>query len=480
MADDPAISDSESSPLLPRDSQSSSRLKDANNERAIENDVLPEASPLGRNIGWKGAYILVISRVIGSGIFAMPGAILQDIGSPGLACVLWVAGSLVAWAGLVIDIEYGCMLPRSGAAKVYLEYTYRWPRFLASTMFAVQAVLLGFTASNCIVFAKYILFAANTKATDVNTKSIAIGLLTAITVVHSCFYRTGIRIQNALGWLKIGLISFTILTGFFVLIFKRPSSATGETWDDLWKDSNWGLNSLTTAFFKVLYSYAGLSNVNNVLNEVKDPVRTLKFVGPVALLTACLMYILINGAYLSVVPLEEIRQSRELIAALFYSRLGFGRAFLPIAIALSAAGNVMVVTFSLARVNQEVARQGLLPFSPFLASNRPFDAPMGGLIVHYVPSVLVIALPPSNSVYAFIADVELYAGQFFALAIAAGLISLRQKPELHRPFKAWLPAIWLRLLLCIVLIMAPLFPPKKGTSDVDFFYAAYAVVAVSL
>ncbi|KAK5409227.1 low-affinity methionine permease [Exophiala xenobiotica] len=459
-------------------------------KRNIDDDVLPETSISGRNIGWASAYVLVISRVIGSGIFAMPGTIVQNVGSPGLALVLWVVGAFVAWAGLVIDMEYGCMLPRSGGVKVYLEYTYRRPRFFASTLVAVQAVLLGFTASNCIVFAKYTLFATGTAPGDLNTKLLAVGLLTCITIVHGCFYRTGIWVQNFLGWVKIGLIVFMILTGLFVVIFRPPTSDTSPKlsatagWDDLWSGSVWDWNTLSTAFFKIFYSYAGLSNVNNVLNEVKNPIRTLKTVGPVALLTACIMYILVNIAYLAVVPLDEIKRSRELIAALFFERVfgaGFGNKFLPLSIALSAAGNVMVVTFSLARVNQEIARQGFLPYAGMLASSEPFGSPMGGLIVHYVPSILVIVLPPSATVYSFIADVEGYAGQYFALAVAAGIIVLRyQKPDLHRPFKAWLPAVWLRILLCLFLIAAPLFPPKKGTSDVNFFYATYALVGLAV
>ena len=106
---------------------------------------------------------------------------------------------------------------------------------------------------------------------------------------------------------------------------------------------------------------------------------------------------------------------------------------------------------------------------------------MGGLIVHYIPSVLVIVLPPSSTVYAFIADTEGYAGQFFAFAVAAGLIILRiRKPELSRPYKAWLPAVWLRIILCVFLIVAPIFPPKNGNSDVNFFYATYALVGISM
>jgi len=282
-----------------------------------------------------------------------------------------------------------------------------------------------------------------------------------------------------------------ILTGLFVVLFRTHASPEGlpdqpsiMAWQDLWTGSDWAWNTLSTAFFKIFYSYAGLSNINNVLNEVKDPIRTIKSVGPLALLTACVLYILINVAYLSVVPLEEVKRSRELIAALFFERVfgaGFGNVFLPLAIALSAAGNVMVVTFSLARVNQEVARQGFLPFSEVLASSKPFGSPMGGLIVHYVPSLLVIAIPPSATVYAFIADVEGYAGQFFALAVAAGLILLRyQKPDLLRPFKAWVPAVWLRLVLSVALIAAPFFPSSKGSSDVNFFYATYALIGIAI
>lgn len=326
--------------------------------RKLEDDELPETATSGRKIGWTSAYILVLSRVIGSGVFAMPGTIVQNVGSPGLALLLWVIGAGVAWCGLSIDLEYGCMLPRSGGMKVYLEYTYPRPRYLASTMVAVHVVLLGFTASNCIVFAKYVLFAADAQTTDFNVKLLAIGLMTAVTVIHGIAYRTGVFVQNLLGWLKIGLIIFMIVTGLFVVLLRadmrpiKPAALGGhaKAFSELWEGSNWSYSALATAFFKIFYSYAGLDNINNVLNEVKDPVKTLKRVPPIALITACLLYVLINIAYLAVVPLEQVKQSKELIAALFFERVfgeGFGSKFLPVAIALSAAGNVMVVTFSL-------------------------------------------------------------------------------------------------------------------------------------
>ncbi|THV52713.1 hypothetical protein BGAL_0071g00210 [Botrytis galanthina] len=486
----------ESEPLLSSRSTSVNSLSSPPSKpsRQIEDDTIPETSTLGRNLSWSSAYILVISRVIGSGIFATPGPILKTTGSIGLALLLWVAGSILAWLGLQISLEYGCMLPRSGGEKVYLEFTYPRPRFLASTLVAVQAVLLGFTASNCIVFGEYVLFAFGIEGTELGQKAIALGLLTWITIVHGCFLKTGIWIQNFLGWIKVGLILFMALTGIFVVVFgvKLPEtgaqvpklSREGFSWDGLWTGSNWHWGTLTTAVFKVSYSYAGLSNLNNVLNEVKDPVRTLKTVAPAALFTACSLYLLANFAYLSVVPLEEVKESGQLIAALFFERVFGdvgGRILLPLAVAVSAAGNVMVVTFTLARVNQEIARQGFLPYSKYLSSSAPFGAPLGGLIVHYIPSFLVIAIPPRGDVYNFILDVEGYPGQFAALALSLGLIYLGySRPDLKRPFKAWLPAVWIRIAVCLALIAGPFFKPTKGSADVGFWYATYAVVGVGI
>jgi amino acid permease len=89
-------------------------------DRSIENDVLPETAVLGRNLGWSSAYILIMSRVIGSGIFATPGAIVQSVGSIGITLLLWIAGAMIAWLGLAISLEYGCMLPRSGGEQSFV------------------------------------------------------------------------------------------------------------------------------------------------------------------------------------------------------------------------------------------------------------------------------------------------------------------------------------------------------------------------
>jgi len=350
---------SASEPLLssPSSSSLSSSIDDRGESikpsRQVEDVVLPEThAVIGRQLSWSSAYIIVISRVIGSGIFATPGAIVKSSGSIGVAMLLWIGGAGIAWCAMIVSLEYGCMLPRSGGEKVYLEFTYRNPRFFASTLIAVQAVLLGFTASNSIVFGEYVLFALGITPTELLQKSLALALITVVTIIHGCFLKTGIRIQNFLGWLKLALVLFMAFTGLYVVLFNVKGAdlpSAQFSWHGLWQDSNWQLATLSTAVFKVSYSYAGLQNLNNVLNEVKDPVRTLKTVAPAALGTACLLYLLVNFAYFSVVPLEEVKESGQLIAALFFERVfgpNFGKTVLPLAIAMSALGNVMVVTFA--------------------------------------------------------------------------------------------------------------------------------------
>jgi L-type amino acid transporter 9 len=49
--------------------------------------------------------------------------------------------------------------------------------------------------------------------------------------------------------------------------------------------------------FKVLSAYKGWSNVNYVMNEVKDPIRTLKIAGPLGLGICAVLYLLANVAY---------------------------------------------------------------------------------------------------------------------------------------------------------------------------------------
>ena len=92
-----------------------------------------------------------VGKMIGSGIFSTPSSILGSVGSVGASLMLWILGFILSFCGLFIWLEFGTMIPRSGGEKVYLEAVYKKPKYLATVIFASNAILLGFTASGCIV-----------------------------------------------------------------------------------------------------------------------------------------------------------------------------------------------------------------------------------------------------------------------------------------------------------------------------------------
>ena len=243
------------------------------------------------------------------------------------------------------------------------------------------------------MFGEYILYALDREPSQIEGKLLGIGLLTAIVIVHSCFLKTGIFIQNVLGWLKIALALFMVCTSLFVVLFHQNEN-TGSiaqfqlNSSYLWDGSVWNWGIISTAMFKVSYSYAGLSNVNNVLNEVKNPVKTLKSACTAALITSCFLYLLVNIAYFLVVPIEEIKTSGELIAALFFERVfgaELGKVLLPLAIAISAAGNVMVVTFSHVSVMATLILWGVLTLNRLELCKRSHDRGFFPFRISYRP-----------------------------------------------------------------------------------------------
>ena len=88
--------------------------------RSTDDDVLLESAVVGRHMSWTSAWLLMTSRMVGSGIFASPGTIVVSVGSIGLSLILWLIGAGIAACSLAIALEFGCMLPRSGGEKVYL------------------------------------------------------------------------------------------------------------------------------------------------------------------------------------------------------------------------------------------------------------------------------------------------------------------------------------------------------------------------
>jgi amino acid transporter len=125
----------------------------------------------------------------------------------------------------------------------------------------------------------------------------------------------------------------------------------------------------------------------------------------------------------------------------------------------------MTVTFAQSRVNQELAKEGVLPFSKFWASSWPFGSPSAGLLLHFIPSFIVIIAVPFGDAYNFILDVEGYPGSVINFFVVLGFFYLRwKKPHWKRPFKVWWPVAVFYLLVQSFLMTAPFLKPVSRTN----------------
>jgi amino acid transporter len=103
---------------------------------------------------------------------------------------------------------------------------------------------------------------------------------------------------------------------------------------------------LATALVKTNFAFSGWHNAFNVIGEVhtRDPVRTARKAGLLSLFSITCLFFFVNVAYVAAVPKDEISNSGQLIAALFFQRVfgeGFAAKTLPIMVALSCFGNIV-------------------------------------------------------------------------------------------------------------------------------------------
>lgn len=434
----------------------------------IDNGSLYQVRQAKRQIGVTSAVFLIFNRMIGTGIFATPSAIFTLSGSVGLSLFIWVAGMLIAAAGMAVYLEFGTAIPRNGGEKNYLEYVYRKPKFLATGLYTGYVILLGWAGSNSVVFGEYILHAAQVEVTRWNQRGVGLACITTAFLIHGLALKWGLRLQNLLGIIKLLIILLIVVSGWAALggalKIDKP-----HNFDNAFEGTTGSAYGVVTALYNVIWSYIGYSNANYALSETKNPVRTLKFAAPLALGSVAILYMFVNIAYFAAVPKDEIIAAKRLVAASLFRNIFGPKAerALSVFVALSAFGNVLSVIFSQGRLVQELGREGILPFSRLWASNRPFNAPLAGLFEHWLVSVIIMLAPPPGDAYNFILNVISYPLAIVNVFVAGALIHLylnRTKWNWNPPIKATLPVAIFFLLSNIYLVVAPFVPPSDGQS----------------
>ncbi|KAF5383260.1 hypothetical protein D9615_004900 [Tricholomella constricta] len=430
-----------------------------------------------RQLGLFSAVFLIFNCIIGTGIYATPSIILRSSGSVGIALLTWIVGALLASTGIAVYIELGTGLPRSGGEKNYLEFMYRRPRFLITCIFAVYILLMRSQAANSIVFGEYVVHSLSITPSRYNTRAVAFLCLTFCLLIHGVTPTVGLRLQNTLGLSKL-VILFAIATFGMFCLTRVPGFSVDEsyempdnfTWSKFWEGSGTtGVNAFATGLFNVLWSFEGYTRVNQVLSEVRDPVRTIQRAAPLAMLLVTTAYISVNVAYFAVVAKADMLGSGTIVAALFFRNL-FGATAekaVSIIIAISMLGNLLAGIFSGGRVIQELGREGVLPHSSFFASNEPYNGPLAGLFTQYLFSCILMLAPPPGDAYLVLVSSSMYSISMINTLVSFGLLLLHT--PLYRewkwspPFRAPKFVIIIFFLSNVFLVTVPFIPPVPGS-----------------
>jgi amino acid transporter len=304
-----------------------------------------------------------------------------------------------------------------------------------------------------------------------------------------------------LGAIKVVILLIIIIGGFVALGGHVKLDEKPDNFTNAFQGTTGSAYGVVTALYNVIWSYIGYSNANYALSETKNPARTLKIAGPLALGGVAVLYLLANVAYFAAVPRDELVGSGRILAATFFRNVMGEKAerALSVFVALSAFGNVLSVIFSQGRIVQELGREGILPFSSFFASNKPFGAPFAGLFAHWVVSMIIMLAPPPGDAYnlskssplgfrtmlILVLNVISYPLAVVNTFVAGGLIWLyfhREQYNWYPTFRATLPVVIFFFLSNVYLVIAPFVPPETPDQNVyeQLPYWLHCVIGIAV
>lgn len=115
-------------------------------------------------------------------------------------------------------------------------------------------------------------------------------------------------------------------------------------------------------------------------------------------------------------------------------------------------------------VKQEIAKEGVLPFSRFWASNEPFRTPAAALVLHWIFAMIFIVAPPAGDLYSFIINLASYQGACLATLVGGGLLYLqyRKSENWTSPFHCHILFTLVFVLSNVISLIVPFIPPKEG------------------
>jgi len=400
-----------------------------------------DSPTLIRRLGPIDAAAIVVSNVIGGGIFFVPIIVAGLVPSAWAMLGLWALGGLLAFAGAMAYAELATIRPRAGGEYVYLRDAFGLGAAFLTGWTSFVAGFSGAIAAGAVALADYLgrfipaaadttpLFTVPLPVVPVVVTPqavVAISAIAGLSFVH--LHASGRVVHNVLAGLKVSaLVVFIALglslgTGSYGHLAATHVVASPAT--------AWAL-----ALVPIMFTYSGWNAAAYVAEEIRHPNRNVPLALALGTLSVVAIYLALNVLFLYAMPIGDLaalpggRLTDTVAERLFGFTAGnILGAFTIVSIAASISAMVMAGP----RVYFAMARDGV--FLPAAGRVHPeHHTPALAIGAQAVWSAILVLSGTLSQLVAYTGfAVVLFAG----VAVAALFVLRRREPNAPRPYKA--------------------------------------------
>ncbi len=250
----------------------------------------------GKLISPSRAVAIVVSNMIGTGVYTSLGLQAAGVHSILALIFIWITGGFVALCGALTYGELAARIPRSGGEYVFLSKIFHpslgfLSGFISMTIgfaapMAIAAIALGTYAGNLIPVAPMV---------------IAIVVIVVLTILNSSSFRTGANFNFFATGLNILLILTLCIMGF--VKGHHPGFSFTFQQSDIKQIIN---PSFAVSLVYVSFAYSGWNSAAYITHQIKNPVRNLPLILITGTLIVMTLYTLLNFVFLYTVPLSDL------------------------------------------------------------------------------------------------------------------------------------------------------------------------------
>jgi APA family basic amino acid/polyamine antiporter len=424
--------------------------------------------------------MIVVSLVIGMGIFRVPTVVADRTGTPLLFFAAWLIGGVIAFCGGLTYGEIGSRYPVTGGYYKIFSYGYH-----PSLAFAINCIILVSNASSIAVVgvmgAEYIgyFFYGSQPTPESFRLLVTAGAVAFFYVINLLGLRMSSRVQNILTIFKI-LLVVLLLTSLFgthpVVVHRQAAMAAARE-----SASGGWLKALAFGMIAVSFTYGGYQQTINFGGEVRNAGRIIPRGIGSGVVLIIILYLAINFVYVRVIGFDQLKSADSIAATLMDHLFGAaGDRILRILMFLSVLAYVNVSVMSNPRVMYAMSEEGILP-SIFRKRTAKHDVIVWSLTAY--SAAIVLTLVFSSAVEKILNYTIFLDSIGFATSASTIFILRRRKVREDQDIYRikWYPLVPLILILAYIGVATSIVwnaphAALYGGSVFVFFFLLYFVI----